>query len=329
MRRPLLALAASLLVAATSRADVNLNTVFPSRTHDFGAVARGSQLRHRFRIVNTTGDELRIAETRAKCGCTEVKLGAKVIPPKAETYVDTVLDTTKFLGPKKSGVTLIIDRPVFTEVDLDLNCFIRGEILLNPGQVEFGVVPRGKPATRTLALTYAGSAAGWGIQKMNTISSAISARLDPPGRTAEGYLQYQLTVTLDSSAPLGYLRDEIELITNDPQSPRIPISVSANVQGAVTVAPGTILLGSIKAGSEVKKTVLVKSAKPFKIVATEAKQGAISGTGASADAKALQQLTVTFKAPEKLGGANAVLKVETDLPDEPPAEVTVFATIVK
>lgn len=219
--RQLIVLTAALVFSSldAQAADLNVASVFPDRTHDFGTVARGSQLRHRFRIVNTTGQELRIAETRTKCGCTEVKLGAKVIPARAESYVDAVLDTTKFLGPKKSGLTLIIDRPVFSEVDLNLNCFIRGDILVNPGQVEFGNVPHGKSTSRVLTLEYQGVAAGWQITGMNTISSAISAKLDPPVRTTGGGLQYSLTATLNPSAPVGFLKEEIELITNDPNSP--------------------------------------------------------------------------------------------------------------
>ncbi len=327
--RQLIVLTAALVFSSldAQAADLNVASVFPDRTHDFGTVARGSQLRHRFRIVNTTGQELRIAETRTKCGCTEVKLGAKVIPARAESYVDAVLDTTKFLGPKKSGLTLIIDRPVFSEVDLNLNCFIRGDILVNPGQVEFGNVPHGKSTSRVLTLEYQGVAAGWQITGMNTISSAISAKLDPPVRTTGGGLQYSLTATLNPSAPVGFLKEEIELITNDPNSPRIPLSVSGNVQAAVTVSPATMLLGTLKPSAEVNKKVLLKASKPFKIVSLKARQGEITGKSSSDDAKTLHEVTLTFKSPAKIGGCNAVLEIQTDLEDEPPATVSVFGQI--
>ncbi len=52
-----------------------LTAAFPERAYDFGTVARGSQIRHAFPIVNTTNQDIRIADWRTKCGCTDVKVG--------------------------------------------------------------------------------------------------------------------------------------------------------------------------------------------------------------------------------------------------------------
>ncbi len=51
--------------------------VFPERGYDFGTVARGSQIRHTFLVVNRTNSDIRIADWRPKCGCTEVRVGAR------------------------------------------------------------------------------------------------------------------------------------------------------------------------------------------------------------------------------------------------------------
>ena len=64
-----------------------------------------------------------------------------MIPPGTQTTVEATLNTTNFQGYKASGLTLILDRPAFVEVDLNLTCFIRGDIVMNPGQIDFG--PRG------------------------------------------------------------------------------------------------------------------------------------------------------------------------------------------
>src|SRR5258708_1510631 len=129
-------------LAQVVRAQEWVNTVFPSREHNFGTVARGSKVHHTFPLVNTTDKEIHIVTYRTKCGCTEVRLGATTIPPGTQTVVEAVIDTTKFTGPKASGLTLVIDRPQFVEVDLSLNCFIRGDLTLNPGQADFCQVNR-------------------------------------------------------------------------------------------------------------------------------------------------------------------------------------------
>src|SRR5262245_56668355 len=93
-------------------------SALPERAHDFGTVARGSQVRYAFPLVNRSNSEIRIADWRTKCGCTDVREGAKVIPPGTQTTVEATIDTTKFLGHKPSGLTLIFERPQFVEIDL-------------------------------------------------------------------------------------------------------------------------------------------------------------------------------------------------------------------
>src|SRR3954454_15158604 len=155
-----------------------VNTALPERAYDFGTVARGSQIRKAFPLVNRTDQEIRIVDWRTKCGCTNVRVGAKVIPPGTQTTIEATIDTTKFLGYKPSGLTLVFERPDFVRVDLNLSCFIRGDIVMNPGQIHFGIVRRSdKMPTASLTLTYAGGRSDWEISKMKTQSSRIKAEL--------------------------------------------------------------------------------------------------------------------------------------------------------
>src|SRR5262249_51772954 len=143
----------ALVAVPAAQAQSWVERVLPERSFDAGTVARGSKVRHTFRLVNRLDEDVRIATWRPKCGCTDVRVGAQLIPPGAQTTIEAVIDTTKFLGPKPSGLTLVLDRPGFTEVDLNLSCFIRGDILLNPGVADFGVVPRASAAKPTVTLS--------------------------------------------------------------------------------------------------------------------------------------------------------------------------------
>ena len=161
-----------------------LTSVFPERAYDFGTVARGSQIRHAFPIVNRTNADIRIADWRTKCGCTDVKVGAQVIPPGTQTTVEATINTTNFQGYKPSGLTLILDRPVFVEVDLNLTCFIRGDIVMNPGQVDFGTLRRSaKLPSASLDLTYAGGRPDWDIVQMKTQTDRVKAVAREVSRT--------------------------------------------------------------------------------------------------------------------------------------------------
>ena len=303
-------------------------TVFPERSHNFGTVARGSKVRHSFPVVNSTSEIVHIASYETKCGCTDVRLGAKEIPPGTQTVVEATIDTTRFEGPKSSGLILTLDRPTPVRVDLALTCFIQSELNLTPGQVDFGIVNRSAGAQSDLNLTYNGAQPGWAITAANTVSEHVTARLQEQGRSAGGPLVYQLRVKLNPSAPVGHFKDEITLKTNDPNIPTIPVSVAATVQANVVVTPSVMNLGAIRAGETVQKTFLVRSSQPFKVVAADAKSPEITVATAADQAKPLHTLNFTFKAPSTPGGFNAAIEVQTDLKDEPPARLMTFATVI-
>ena len=304
------------------------DAVFPERSHDFGTVAKGSKVRHSFKVVNSTSQEIHIASWKTKCGCTDVKVGARGHPPGTQTVIEAVIDTTNFKDYKASGLTLFLDRPFSVAVDLNITCFIRTDVTMNPGQVDFGVVNRSKGPKLELSLSYSGAQPNWAVTEMKTISDHVVAELREQGRSPGGQVNYVLSATLKPSAPVGVFKDQITIKTNDPSSPTIPVSVSAVVQSNVVVSPSVINFGTVKAGQTIQKTVLVRSAQPFKL--TEIKPGLadLSTPEVGPDSKGLHSVVLTFKVPGKLGPYNTAVEFETDLKDEPSARLATFANIV-
>ncbi len=303
-------------------------SVFPERSHDFGTVARGSKVRHSFPIVNTTDQIVHIKSWRTKCGCTDVRVGARDIPPKTKTVVEAMIDTTNYQGYKPSGLVLSLDQPVAVDIDLSLTCFIQAELNLRPGNVDFGIVNRLTAPQAELALTYSGTQPDWSISSAFTISEHVTAKLLEQARSAGGPVTYQLTVKLNPSVPVGFFKDEITLKTNDPKTPNIPISVAAVVQSNVTVTPTVMNLGPVKPGDSIQKTFIVRSSQPFKVISVDSTRPEIVATSAPDQSKPLHSLSFTFKAPSTPGAFNAVVEVQTDIKDEPVTKLTAFATVV-
>lgn len=303
------------------------DVIIPENEHGFGTVARGSKVRHAFRIVNTTNFDVHIGGYKAKCGCTDVKIGSKDIPPGTQTSVEVTLDTAKFENYKASGITLVFDRPEYREVDLTVTSFIRGDVLIQPGSVDFGVVPRGSERAQTLVLSYHGTKLDWAITKLNTISEHVTADLREIGRSAAGAIQYQLSTRVEATAPAGYLRDEITLTTNDQASPTIPVSVTASVQAAVSVAPSVLNLGRLKPGQVVEKVIVVRSDRPFRITDESGEPTSRARLTIPADSRPLHTLKVQLTAPPEPGPFHTTLTIATDLAGEPPVNVAMFAQI--
>jgi hypothetical protein len=303
-------------------------TVFPERAYDFGSVARGSQLRHAFPVINHSNFEVRIADWRTKCGCTNVRVGARVIPPGTQTTIEATIDTTKFQGYKGSGLTLVIDRPSFVELDLNLTCFIRGDIVLSPGQIDFGIVRRtAKLPTAALNLAYAGGRSDWEVTQMKTQSALVKAEARETGRTADGQIHWSVTATLQPGINNGYFKDEVTLVTNDASGQIIPISVIAQIQSAVSVTPSIINFGPVRAGQTVSKVVHVRAESPFGITKLASSRTDLEPIESKAGPLADHVLNLRLKAPVDAGPYHAIVKIETDLSDEPPAQIKTFATV--
>ena len=331
MRRIPFGLATMLIMAATSgqvSAQTWSDTLFHESSHDFGTVARGAKLRYTFWLVNTTNSDIRILNYRAKCGCTKVEIGATTVPPGTRTPIEATLDTTRFQGVKNSGLTLVLQGSSYAEKDLGLSCFIRGDVLLDPGVADFGVLGRNDLSRASVAmnLSYLGGQPGWQITGARTISDHVTAKItghQSPG----GGLQYQITATLNPGIPSGQFKDEITLLTNDSSSPTIPISVVANVQATVSVAPGNLVFGRVKAGQTITKPVMVRSGQNFKILGTNSSKTELTTPKIPDGEGTAQMLMVTFTAPSQPGPYHADMFVNTNLKDEAPAKFTAFATV--
>ncbi len=254
----------------------------------------------------------------------------RAIPPGTQTTIEATIDTTRFQGRKDSGLILVLDRPSYVEVALNMTCFIRGDVNMSPGQIDFGLVRRTeKLPTSALTLTYLGGRAGWEIAEMKTQSALVRAVAERQGPPGSGTARWTISASLLPGITNGHFRDEISLITNDTPPQTIPISVLANVQSAVTVTPSIINFGSIGAGQSVSKSVLVRSSAPFAISRMEASTPEVSAAETEAGSKPAHSVNLTVRAPANPGPLYGIVKIASDVKDEPPTQVKVFATIVK
>jgi hypothetical protein len=124
------------------------------------------------------------------------------------------------------------------------------------------------------------------------------------------------------------LKDEITVITNDSPPQTIPISVVANVQSAVSVTPSIINFGPVRAGQSVSKVVYVRSASAFSLTKLEGDRSELKAVEPQAGVVPVHTVNLTIQAPAAVGPFHGVVKIESDVKDEPPAQVKTFATIV-
>jgi hypothetical protein len=311
------------LAAGTAQAASWADGLFREAAHDFGPVPRGAKVRHSFVLTNRLTETITILDVRASCGCTTGRAGASTISPGQATVIEAEMDTRNFVGPKSTAlfVSLVTASGRQAEVRLGVTSTILSDIVLNPGSIDFGTVVKGQAPQQVLSIERVGDL-GWKAERMISASRVLDASLRQTARSAAG-VSYTLTVSLKPGAPAGAVRDEIRVLTNDPQSPSIPVLVTAQIRGDLSASPSVLALGDIaKEGGQGR--VLIRASQPFAIVGIEGAGDGFQVGPADASRKPVHVLTISYR-PEQgttRGDLRRSFRVLTDLPGEPPLELT-------
>ena len=300
------------------------DTLFAENRHDFGSVPRGAKVKHDFVMVNRLAEPITILNLRPSCGCTSGRTNASVVEPGQSAIIEAHMDTRNFVGLKSTilYVSLITASGHEAEVGLGVSSMILSDVVLNPGSIDFGTVVRGQSPTQILTIDRI-NAEGWRFTRMVSGSRAISAQLVETGRNA-GAVSYSLSVTLRPDAPAGLFRDEIRMISNDRETPNIPVMVTAWIRGDLTASPSILALGQVHSAAGVQGRFIIRGSRPFTIQSIEGAGDGFSASEAKKEPQAVHVLTVAYKPEEGTtrGDIRRVFRVRTDLPGEPPLDVT-------
>lgn len=311
MFRIVCALAVSACATAAS-AQQWAEEMFSDRSVDFGAVPRAAKVEHEFVITNKYKEDVHIAGVRSSCGCTQPRIVNDTLKSWEKGKVIAAFNTDAFTGQRGATVTVTFDRPQWAEVQLRVKGYIRTDVVLNPSEVNFGSVPEGETKKKAVRIRYAGGS-NWKIEGAKTNSPYLTATVRELGRTG-GQVDYQLDVDLADDAPAGYLNERIMLVTNDHRG-EFPVVVEGRVVPELTVSPASLMLGTVQPGQKVTKQIVVKGAKPFKIVDIHCADKAFRFQP-SDEAKSLHLVPVVFQAPEKPGKVTCKIEIITDLGDQ-------------
>jgi hypothetical protein len=263
----LLAIVTAIVTPALSFAGWADNA-FPIKTHDFGTVAVAAKTEFRFPVTNNTGQRMHIQTVRASCGCTTPIIETPYIEPGQTGSIVARFNTDTFRGKRGATLTVVIDRPQYTEVRLRVDGYIRQDMVFHPGSIDFGKINQGQSHERSGKILYAGRD-NWSVVEVLSNKPWISVKVNQETRGSQR-VTYDVIVTLDPSAPAGYFQDELIVVTNDRTMPRVPLIVSGDLQSALSVSPQSIAIGAVKPGESVERQLVVRGREAFTIESIEA-----------------------------------------------------------
>ncbi len=244
--------------------------MFSELKYDFGSVAKGAEVKHVIEITNPWKETVTLSGPVSSCACTSPVLDKYELKSKETAQLALNLDTLHFSG-KKTGVTVSLsatfDGVNFKAIRIPVEAYIRGDVVIEPGSVQFGHVSPGEVAERRVRIRYAGRS-NWTIRNVRSKNTHLTAVAHEVSRTGIN-VEYELLVKLVGTAPLGPLLDQIVLETDDLNNPTIPVLVDGAVEADMQVTPNVVQFGQLKPGVPKIVKVIVKGRKPFRIEKVE------------------------------------------------------------
>lgn len=282
--------------------------MFGELTHDFGIVPRGSQLLHRFSWRNTSDKPMELIEYQRSCGCTTVSIAPKVVESGQLGHIEMLMDTKPFAGEKTVNLSLMFGPGKPVSAQYQIKAFSRGDIVYNPGHFGFGVINEGATPTATMDIEYAGTF-DFKILGIAEQPAGLDVKIAESYRRTGG-VGYHISTTLTNELASGDYKQTIQLRTNDPSNPILPVLVDATVRSSLTVVPDKLFFGTVKAGGTMNRRVTLRSSLPFKVLAVDGQ-----GPGLSAvvpqTTNAVHSILVQWR-PTDAGELRAELRIRTD-----------------
>ncbi len=325
----LLAILSMMVPARAVTATDWAKAMFDHTTHDFGMVPRGSEAEHRFTVDNIYLEDAHIKSVSSTCKCTDVAVTTPALKTHEKSQIVATLNTRQFTGSKDATIRVVFDKPFPAVVQLHVHSYIRTDVVLEPGSVQFGQVTEGSKVTKTLTLRHAGNP-DWKITGQEKEDPDIDLSIKPVAANS-GQSTYELAFTLKPTAAAGYIRRHITLLTNDqnPNAQRVLVAMEGVVAPALSVRPSPVAFGHVPVGREVTRNIVVKGDEVFQILELAGPDDRFRVPPAKLKTPArLHVLPVSFAAGTEPGKLKGEIVIRTDIGDGRILRVDVSGEVV-
>lgn len=313
-------------IASPAMAQAWATKMFKETSHDFGAVARGAKTEFEFELTNIYEEDLHIASVRSSCGCTSPRITKPDLKTWEKGTIVAQFNTRSFVGKKAAVVTVTFDKPYYAEVQLMVSGHIRSDVIVEPGEVQFGDVDQGTAKNAELTVQYAGRS-NWKINDVRSECDYLTVKLKREEQGG-GRVGYRLDVGLKDNAPPGNIQQEIILVTDDIKFERISVPVFANVLPPLTIAPKMLDLGDLKPGESKQQRLVVRGKTPFAITEISCEDPRFKFKVPEGE-KGTHLVPFEFIATEDVGEIQQTITVKTSLGEELKAECQIIGRIKK
>jgi hypothetical protein len=225
------------------------------------------------------------------------------------------MNTGKFVGFNAQTFYVTFGPKYVSTAVLRVSATSRTDVSLNPGGVAFGTVALGTRPTQSVSIKYSGKMRDWKLTEIAPVQGPFDIRVSEVSRGGpfRGGAEYQVEVTLKPTARAGPHSETLHIKTTDLAHPVVQVVITANVASPLEIAPGKVRFDTVAIGQSATQRVIVRAARPFRILGVDGAGAGISvELPAAAAPLPVQFLTVKFD-PREPGAVARSLRIRTDL----------------
>jgi hypothetical protein len=324
MRMAYLALSIPAICLAQAQGQPRL--VIDAMNYDFGEIAPGAKVTHRFKASNAGTAPLTIVNLNPSCGCTSTLLGKKVLAPGESTELEVSFNSIGQSGTVHKSVQVVSDDPANPNLNLTFVAEILPGVIANTKWVLFPDLVR---TDHRKAVVKFRSSTGQPIHATDvTLSEAPWLGVTTREVDTGLWVEFEL---LAQRLPMGKLTgiDTVDVHVVNPAPSIINLSVRWDQRPPVVITPEKVTwVGT--AGRELSTTVVLRhrESKAFRIINIRTSQPLLKVTGIAAKAATTQTFKVVLSADAEPGTQDNKVFVTLDTPGHPELEIRVLSSLL-
>jgi len=169
---------------------------------------------------------------------------------------------------QKKTIQVETNDPAAPNLNLEVRATVELVLAISPASIVFPAFAGAKGSTEPLYARISGSqSASASITAVECPSKLISVEVNRSGFDGDPDRQVKFSVL--PGMPIGRFRERVVLTTDSDKVPSLSLFVTGEVLGAISVTPRHLPLGTIQAGTPVRKIIRLQSTQPdseFRVV---------------------------------------------------------------
>lgn len=256
--RPFLLLLA-LFAAGSVRAAPVISS--PAATWEGGEFRIGTKVQHTFTVQNTGDAPLKISEVKPGCGCTTANLAKSELQPGESTEIAATLDLTMRRGKQDKHIDVLSNDPKQPRFQLLMRVLSKDDFEITPPFLDLGQMLTGVEVTRKATLRVL-SEQPYRITELLPVKGNVKATWE----SAPDFKTHTITVVIPPQTAAGTFFDNVQIRTDNKDSPMLPLQVIGTIQAGITLSATEIMVEPGAANITRNVTLRAGTIKTFTVI---------------------------------------------------------------